>query len=91
MGLSDKSEEAPLHILVDNLVHAVNWQSACAGHTRNLKVGGCRREVWIEAARRRRDEIDRDGHRRILRLQFFGVFSDTVEQGFCGRARIGAP
>ena len=64
--LAQDTEQAILDIVADKLPHAIFGQVAGLGNSRDLEVGGLRRDVRVEAAAGRGHQIDRDGSAGIL-------------------------
>ena len=58
--LAEQAEEAALGVLADELAHAIFRHVARLRNTRHLEQRGLRRDVRIEAAARRRHQIDRN-------------------------------
>ncbi len=63
-------------------------QVACLRDARHLELGGSRRDIGVEAARRGGHEIDRDRSRRIFRLELFGIVLDPVDQRLASRPQV---
>ena len=61
-----------------------------AGDARHLEVRGRRRDVRVEARRRRRDEIDGDWNTRVLAPRGLDVGRDGFDQFLVGRAELAA-
>src|SRR6516225_12237009 len=70
--------------------HLLLRQVARLCDARHLEFGGGGRDVGIETAPRRGDEIDRDRRRRIFCLELFGVVLHAVDQCLARRPEVGA-
>jgi hypothetical protein len=77
VGLAQYAEETPSRIVFDEAAELVLRQAARRGDPRNLEQSGGGRNVGIEAAGRRGDEIDRNFGGGIGRRQWTGLVFST--------------
>lgn len=78
-GFAEQAEIALGGVLLDQIAEGGFPQSAFMGDAGDLKIGGGRGDVGIEAGRGCGDEIDGNGLRRIFLVQSLGVGLDAVD------------
>ena len=89
-GSPRRPRKRPSVLLGDELPNPILRQVPRLGDARHLEQRRFRRDVRIEAAGRGRDEVDRHGRVRVLRLQLVDVALDAVDQRLAGRAEVRA-
>jgi hypothetical protein len=60
------------------------------GNARHLEQGALGRDIGVEPAAGRGDEINRDGRRGVLLLQLFDIGVDAVDERLVGEPEMGA-
>ena len=86
--LPENPQHSPLDVLADKRAQPVFGLVSRLGDPRHLEEGGVRRDVRIETAARRRDDIDRDRSGLILLLQLVDIAFDTIDERLVGRAEV---
>src|SRR6202035_3120752 len=80
MGFAQYAEETRGGIVLDDAAEIILRQAARRGDPRNLEQGGGGRNIGIEAACRRGDEIDRNFGGGIGRRQRTGIVFHPLDE-----------
>src|ERR1017187_5574477 len=87
--LAQKTEETTLDVIADELTQAIFRQVAGLGNTRDLEVGSLGRDLRVEPAARRRNQIGRDWGRGVLLPELLEVRLHAIDQRLVGGSEIG--
>ena len=86
--LSHQAQDWSFYAVGDDPPDRVFRQPAGGRDPAHLKQGCVGGYVWVETARRRRHEIDRNGGAWILDLERLGLSADPVDEGLIRRSEV---
>ena len=88
--LAQKAKPSAFGVVVDELANAIFRQIPRLGNTGGLEESGLGRDIRIKAAGRRRHQVGRYRHRRVVFFQLCHIVFHAVDQRLVGRPEIGA-